>query len=179
MQLSIGFSSFELGTQAVQALVVFIGWADLGAWRGLIPTCSDGRPSDQGLQAANHGSGGKGSSECSWLSIAGASGASAASMIRWDQKLLPGASVAHQWWPSGAVLNVDSRISEDCEAFILGTPHGLRVFFVWRCWEFFLRLLLVRLEKDMVAPVSSFAAQDGSSTSGQRRPGFCIMPRAV
>lgn len=85
MQLSIGFSSFELGTQAVQALVVFIGWADLGAWRGLIPTCSDGRPSDQGLQAANHGSGGKGSSECSWLSIAGASGASAASMIRWDQ----------------------------------------------------------------------------------------------
>lgn len=44
MQLSIGFSSFELGTQAVQALVVFIGWADLGAWRGLIPTCSDGRP---------------------------------------------------------------------------------------------------------------------------------------
>ena len=42
-----------------------------------------------------------------------------------------------------------------------------------------MRLLLVRLEKDMVAPVSSFAAKDGSSTSGQRRPGFCIMPRAV
>lgn len=42
-----------------------------------------------------------------------------------------------------------------------------------------MRLLLVRLEKAMVAPVSSFAAKDGSSTSGQRRHGFCIMPRAV
>ena len=56
---------------------------------------------------------------------------------------------------------------------ILGTSHGLRDFF-GRFWEFFVRLLLVRLGKDMVGPVSEFA-QDGSSTSGQRRPGFCTM----
>lgn len=56
---------------------------------------------------------------------------------------------------------------------------GSEFFLCGDVGSFFLRLLLVRLEKDMVAPVSSFAAQDGSSTSGQRRPGFCIMPRAV
>ena len=140
MQLSIGFSSFELGTQAVQALVVFIGWADLGAWRGLIPLVATEDRVTKGFKLRITEA-----EEKEALSVPGSASQVLQVLqllqwsdgIRWDQKLLPGASVAHQWWPSGAVLNVDSRISEDCEAFILGTPHGLRVFFWWRFWEFF------------------------------------------